>query len=128
MFQSFDSAGDPTVGKPRVALLRQWLKENGLDGFVVPRADEHQGEYVPPRSNRLRWLTGFSGSAGVAIVLARSAHIFVGIKLAGGDAEKHEIIETLRANGLAVTDMTDNEVAKLHARHMVGGRVSGLLD
>ncbi|WP_432287932.1 aminopeptidase P family protein [Aminobacter sp. BA135] len=77
MFQSFDSAGDPTVGKPRVALLRQWLKENGLDGFVVPRADEHQGEYVPPRSNRLRWLTGFSGSAGVAIVLARSAYIFV---------------------------------------------------
>lgn len=57
-----------------------------------------------------------------------SAHIFVGIKLAGGDAEKHEIIETLRASGLAVTDMTDNEVAKLHARHMVGGRVSGLLD
>jgi len=77
MFQSFDSAGDPTVGKPRVALLRQWLKENGLDGFVVPRADEYQGEYVPPRSNRLRWLTGFSGSAGVAIVLARSAYIFV---------------------------------------------------
>jgi Xaa-Pro aminopeptidase len=77
MFQSFDSAGDPTVGKPRVALLRQWLKENGLDGFIVPRADEHQGEYVPPRSNRLRWLTGFSGSAGVAIVLARSAYIFV---------------------------------------------------
>ncbi|MBE1206925.1 aminopeptidase P family protein [Aminobacter carboxidus] len=77
MFQSFDSAGDPSVGKPRVALLRQWLKENALDGFIVPRADEHQGEYVAPRSNRLRWLTGFSGSAGVAIVLVRSAYIFV---------------------------------------------------
>ncbi|WP_269930379.1 aminopeptidase P family protein [Aminobacter sp. HY435] len=77
MFQSFDSAGDPSVGKPRVALLRQWLLENGLDGFVVPRADEHQGEYVAPRSNRLRWLTGFSGSAGVAIVLAKSAYVFV---------------------------------------------------
>ncbi|MBB6464564.1 Xaa-Pro aminopeptidase [Aminobacter lissarensis] len=77
MFQSFDSAGDPSVGKPHVALLRQWLKENGLDGFIVPRADEHQGEYVAPRSNRLRWLTGFSGSAGVAIVLVRSAYIFV---------------------------------------------------
>lgn len=77
MFQSFDSAGDPSVGKPRVALLRQWLLENGLDGFIVPRADEHQGEYVAPRSNRLRWLTGFSGSAGVAIVLAKSAFVFV---------------------------------------------------
>lgn len=77
MFQSFDSAGDPSVGKPRVALLRQWLSDNGLDGFIVPRADEHQGEYVAARSERLKWLTGFSGSAGVAIVLADSAYVFV---------------------------------------------------
>jgi len=55
-----------------------------------------------------------------------SAHIFVGVKLTRGEAEKHEIIALLEANGLAVTDMTDNEVAKLHVRHMVGGRVSGL--
>ena len=42
-----------------------------LDGFIVPRADEHQGEYVPPRGQRLAWLTGFTGSAGLAVVLAR---------------------------------------------------------
>ncbi|MDX8511659.1 aminopeptidase P family protein [Mesorhizobium captivum] len=77
MFQTFDSAGDPAVGKPRVAMLRQWLAENGLDGFMVPRADEHQGEYVADRSARLKWLTGFSGSAGVAIVLRDRAFIFV---------------------------------------------------
>lgn len=77
MFQTFDSAGDPSVGKPRVALLRQWLAANGLDGFIVPRADEHQGEYVADRSARLKWLTGFSGSAGVAIVLADRAFMFV---------------------------------------------------
>ncbi|MER8445980.1 aminopeptidase P family protein [Mesorhizobium sp. M1066] len=77
MFQTFDSAGDPTVGKPRVALLRQWLEANGLDGFIVPRADEHQGEYVADRSARLKWLTGFSGSAGVAIVLRDRAFVFV---------------------------------------------------
>ncbi|MDX8459514.1 aminopeptidase P family protein [Mesorhizobium humile] len=77
MFQTFDSAGDPAVGKPRVALLRQWLAENGLDGFLVPRADEHQGEYVADRSARLKWLTGFSGSAGVAIILRDRAFIFV---------------------------------------------------
>ncbi|MBN9548103.1 MAG: aminopeptidase P family protein [Alphaproteobacteria bacterium] len=77
MFQTFDSAGDPAVGKPRVALLRHWLAENGLDGFLVPRADEHQGEYVADRSARLKWLTGFSGSAGVAIVLRDRAFIFV---------------------------------------------------
>ncbi|MEP6564886.1 MAG: aminopeptidase P family protein [Mesorhizobium sp.] len=77
MFQTFDSAGDPSVGKPHVALLRQWLAANGLDGFIVPRADEHQGEYVADRSARLKWLTGFSGSAGVAIVLADRAFMFV---------------------------------------------------
>ena len=77
MFQTFDSAGDPAVGKPHVALLRQWLAANGLDGFIVPRADEHQGEYVADRSARLKWLTGFSGSAGVAIVLADRAFMFV---------------------------------------------------
>ncbi|ODT06359.1 MAG: X-Pro aminopeptidase [Mesorhizobium sp. SCN 65-20] len=77
MFQSFESAGDPSVGKPRVALLRKWLSDNGIDGFIVPRADEHQGEYVAERSERLCWLTGFSGSAGVAIVLADSAFVFV---------------------------------------------------
>ena len=77
MFQTFDSAGDPAVGKPRVAMLREWLAQNGLDGFIVPRADEHQGEYVADRSARLKWLTGFSGSAGVAIVLRDRAFVFV---------------------------------------------------
>ncbi|MFI5000313.1 MAG: aminopeptidase P family protein [Reyranellales bacterium] len=61
----------------RLAALREELKRRGLDGFVVPRADEHQGEYVPRRSQRLAWLTGFSGSAGTAIVLADRAAIFV---------------------------------------------------
>ncbi|MBS0518694.1 MAG: aminopeptidase P family protein [Proteobacteria bacterium] len=61
----------------RLAALRAELKRRGLDGFVVPRADEHQGEYVPRRSQRLAWLTGFAGSAGLAIVLADRAAIFV---------------------------------------------------
>ena len=77
MFQTFDSAGDPSVGKPRVAKLRQWMAKNNLDGFIVPRADEHQGEYVAARSARLKWLTGFSGSAGAAIVLVDRAFVFV---------------------------------------------------
>ncbi len=61
----------------RVSALRALLAEDGLQGFVVPRADEHQGEYVPPGAERLAWLTGFTGSAGLAIVLARKAAIFV---------------------------------------------------
>ncbi|HZQ01735.1 MAG TPA: aminopeptidase P family protein [Reyranella sp.] len=61
----------------RLAALRAELSRRGLDGFVVPRADEHQGEYVPRSAQRLAWLTGFRGSAGLAIVLADKAAIFV---------------------------------------------------
>lgn len=76
-FQDFESASDPSVGAPRVALLRTWLAKHELDGFIVPRSDEHQGEYVAPSSERLLWLTGFAGSAGVAIVMRDRAVIFV---------------------------------------------------
>ncbi len=63
--------------RTRLDALRAELARRGLDGFVVPRADEHQGEYVPPHAQRLAWLTGFTGSAGVAVVLKDSAAIFV---------------------------------------------------
>ncbi len=61
----------------RLDRLRRELTAQGLDGFIVPRADEHQGEYVPPRGQRLAWLTGFTGSAGLAIVLRDLAAVFV---------------------------------------------------
>lgn len=61
----------------RLSLLRGELARRGLDGFLVPRADEHQGEYVPARAERLAWLTGFTGSAGTAVVLAERAALFV---------------------------------------------------
>ncbi len=77
MFQSFDSVSDPSQAADRVARLRERMEESGIDGFLVPRADEHQGEYVARRAERLQWLTGFTGSAGVALVLAESALIFV---------------------------------------------------
>ena len=61
----------------RVEKLREALSKQSIDGFIVPRTDEFQGEYVPARSDRLRWLTGFSGSAGTAIILQNKAAIFV---------------------------------------------------
>jgi len=61
----------------RVGALRAELTRRGLDGFLVPRSDAHQGEYVPPHAQRLAWLTGFTGSAGMALVLAERAEIFV---------------------------------------------------
>jgi len=75
--QSFDVASEGAATAPRVAALRAELARRGLDGFVVPSADRHQNEYVPPFEARLAWLTGFTGSAGAAIVLADRAAIFV---------------------------------------------------
>lgn len=76
-FQTFDVTTNPANGAARVEKLRKKMAELGLDGFLVPRADEHQGEYVPPHAQRLGWLTGFTGSAGAALVLKNSAYIFV---------------------------------------------------
>ena len=62
--------------RQRLAALRDELQRQGLDGFIVPRADEHLGEYVPASAERLAWLTGFTGSAGLAVVLADKAAVF----------------------------------------------------
>ncbi|MET0868309.1 MAG: aminopeptidase P family protein [Pseudorhodoplanes sp.] len=75
-FQTFDEAADPAATAPRVAALRSELKKYGLDGFVLPRADRHQNEYVPDSEERLAWLTGFTGSAGFVLVLAEKALLF----------------------------------------------------
>lgn len=76
-FQTFDDSSNPARARPRVAALREALTRLGLDGWIVPRADEHQNEYVPPSAERLAWLTGFSGSAGAAVVLVDKAALFV---------------------------------------------------
>src|SRR5271169_1507989 len=76
-FQSFDDQSDAATCAPRLAALRAELKARGLDGFLVPRSDEHGGEYVPKRAERLAWLTAFTGSAGAAVVLTDKAAVFV---------------------------------------------------
>ncbi|HLB98455.1 MAG TPA: aminopeptidase P family N-terminal domain-containing protein, partial [Acetobacteraceae bacterium] len=65
-----------SVASERLDALRRELAGRGLDGFIVPRADEHLGEYVPASAERLAWLTGFTGSAGLAVVLAARAAVF----------------------------------------------------
>ncbi|MFP4274421.1 MAG: aminopeptidase P family protein [Paracoccaceae bacterium] len=77
MFQSFKATTRPEQGPPRLRALREEMARDGLDGFLVPRADAHQGEYVAPRDQRLAWLTGFTGSAGFAVVLQAVAGLFV---------------------------------------------------
>ncbi|EMV7408211.1 TPA: aminopeptidase P family protein [Enterobacter soli] len=60
-----------------LAALRQWLEANHLDGMIVPRADAWQSEYCAPYDEKLAWLTGFDGSAGLALVLKDKALLFV---------------------------------------------------
>ncbi|TWI35089.1 aminopeptidase P family protein [Paracoccus sulfuroxidans] len=77
MFQTYDDTPDPSRHPARLEALRAELARRELDGFLVPRADAHQGEYVAGHDARLRWLTGFSGSAGFAIVTAAEAGVFI---------------------------------------------------
>jgi Xaa-Pro aminopeptidase len=77
MFQSFDDVSEAHLAAERVHALRAELKQRGLDGFIIPRQDEFQGEYVAAYAERLRWLTGFAGSWGMAILMADRGAIFV---------------------------------------------------
>lgn len=77
MFQTFDVASRPEQGPPRLVALREAMLGAGLDGFIIPRADAHMGEYVAACDARLAWLTGFTGSAGFCVVLPNIAGVFI---------------------------------------------------
>ncbi|MEM6906117.1 MAG: aminopeptidase P family N-terminal domain-containing protein, partial [Pseudomonadota bacterium] len=77
MFQNFENRSEGALSAERIGALRARLEAKGLTGFLVPRSDAHQGEVVAPCDARLAWLTGFTGSAGIAVVLAERAAIFV---------------------------------------------------
>lgn len=77
MFQTFEVTARPEQGPPRLEALRAVLTAEGFDGFLVPRADAHQGEYVAAHDDRLAWLTGFTGSAGFCVVLQGIAGVFI---------------------------------------------------
>ncbi|MEO5805000.1 aminopeptidase P family protein [Devosia sp.] len=77
IFQSFSETADPKNVAPRVAALRAELTKAKLDAFLIPRADAHRGESVPPGEARLAYVTGFTGSAGIAIVGVEKAGLFI---------------------------------------------------
>ena len=76
-FQTFEEPESGVALTARLAAFREELARRKLTGFVIPRADQQQNEYVAPSEERLAWLTGFTGSAGMAIVLTREAAVFV---------------------------------------------------
>ncbi|MEM8824905.1 MAG: aminopeptidase P family protein [Pseudomonadota bacterium] len=98
MFQDFTVTARPQDAPPRVAALRDWLTAQRLDAFLVPRADAYQGEYVAPCDERLAWITGFTGSAGFAVIAQDRAAVFTdgryGVQVkAQTDAETFETVD-----------------------------------
>lgn len=77
MRQTFDETTDRSFGPRHVPLIRAAMAQQGLDGFLVPHEDEHQNEYLPAANDRLAWATGFTGSAGAAVILKDKAAVFV---------------------------------------------------
>ncbi|MEL6197138.1 MAG: aminopeptidase P family N-terminal domain-containing protein, partial [Pseudomonadota bacterium] len=98
MFQSFEITADSAESAARIAALRAMLQTLDLAAFLVPRSDAHAGETVAPSDERLAWLTGFTGSAGVAIVTADRAALFVDGRytLQAADQTDASVLEVLQ--------------------------------
>jgi len=77
MFQNYDAPETRGGSRDGLQRLRSLMQQARVDAFLVPRADEHQGEYVPTCAERLAWLTGFTGSAGTAAVTKADGAVFV---------------------------------------------------
>jgi Xaa-Pro aminopeptidase len=119
MFQNFDVSSDPALGPPRVKALRLLMGRLGVHAVLVPRADEHQGEYVPANAERLAWLTGFTGSAGFAIV---------GLKTAALVTDGRYTLQSRTQVDLASFDILDSTTPEWIAwlgRQMSSGQVVG---
>jgi Xaa-Pro aminopeptidase len=108
MRQTFEDAADPAFGRQHTPLIREAMQAQGLDGFLVPHEDEHQNEYLPGANDRLAWATGFTGSAGAAVILKDKAAVFV---------DGRYVIQ--------VRDQVDAEVFEI--RDLVDGGVAGFL-
>ncbi|HSR80424.1 MAG TPA: aminopeptidase P family protein [Hyphomicrobiaceae bacterium] len=138
MFQTYDPP-EPRqkTGAERVEELRQLLVKAGLDALLVPRADEHQGEYVSASAERLKWLTGFSGSAGLAAIARNAAALFVDgryVVQAPAQVDRH-IFEVLQAPEAKLEDWLGKHLKagdavgfdpRLHTQAMLEDLTKGL--
>jgi Xaa-Pro aminopeptidase len=77
MLQTFQSLSEPERVAERVKAIRAYMAKAKIDAVLIPRSDKHQGEYVPASAERLKWLTGFSGSAGIAVVTKKAAVLMI---------------------------------------------------
>jgi Xaa-Pro aminopeptidase len=117
MFQSFEETSNPAAGPARLTALRAVMLKEGFDAFIVPRSDAHQGEYVAPRDDRLAWLTGFTGSAGFAVILADRAGVFV-------DSRYRVQVKAQIASDFTPVDWPEISLSGWIAEHLTGGVVA----
>ena len=112
MFQSYEAPETRQSGAGRIDALRHLMAKAKVDAVLVPRSDEHQGEYVAPSAERLRWLTGFSGSAGLAVVARSAAALFVDgryLLQAPAQVDTH-IVEVLQIPDAKIADWLGRHV------------------
>jgi Xaa-Pro aminopeptidase len=115
LFQTFEEPETGVALTARLSAFREELAQRHLTGFVVPRADQQQNEYVAPSEERLAWLTGFTGSAGLAVVLSREAALFVDGRYTLQAAKQVD------AKAWSVEPLVDPPPETWLAKHLVAG-------
>src|SRR5271169_4454773 len=119
MRQTFDEATDPSFGRRHTPLIRKAMAEQALDGFLIPHEDEHQNEYLPAANDRLAWATGFTGSAGAAVVLKDKAAIFVDGRYT------LQVRDQVDGNLFEIRDLVEGGVSAFLESELVAGQVVG---
>src|SRR6202789_1441249 len=114
-FQTFEEPESGVALTARLSAFREELARRKLTGFVIPRADQQQNEYVAPSEERLAWLTGFIGSAGPAIVLTRQAAVFVDGRYTLQAAKQVD------ADAWSIEPLVDPPPETWLAKHLVAG-------
>src|SRR5450432_3179836 len=115
VFQTFEEPESGVALTARLSAFREELARRKLTGFVIPRADQQQNEYVAPSEERLAWLTGFTGSAGMAIVLTQAAAVFVDGRYTLQAAKQ------LDAKAWSVESLIDPPLENWLAKHLIAG-------
>ncbi len=119
MRQSFTESTDRSFGPKHLPLIRQAMAAQGLDGLLVPHEDEHQNEYLPDANDRLAWATGFTGSAGAAVVFGDKAAIFVDGRYT------IQVRDQVDSAVLEIRSLDDNGVATYLSEQAKSGQVIG---
>jgi Xaa-Pro aminopeptidase len=119
MRQTFEDHADPSFGTLHLPLIREAVQRQGLDGFLIPHEDEHQNEYLPEANDRLAWATGFTGSAGAAVVLKDKAAIFVDGRYT------LQVRDQVDLNLFEIRDLVEGGVTAWLENQLVAGQVIG---